>query len=124
MPLFDVSGDERLLDGTQAATFTSVNPAGNVVQAVADALAFDYGHREALASGGAFAAGDRGWRLPLAGMAGLAPKEGDTVTGADGVVWVVYGEGITLEAEGLAPAAGAGLAWSVVCYRSRKGQPL
>ena len=109
--------DYLCLDGQEQVTFSSVGPAGASAVSVANAVGLAVPHAEVRDSDGLFAEGDRVWHLPVGLLGGLAPKAGDTVLDAAGVLWVAYGAGgVRLICQGTA--------WRLVCHRSKASRPL
>jgi len=108
--------DYLLFDAQEAITFTSRRPEGDTTAAVPNAVGLVYQEREAAMSGGLFDVGDCAWHIPAEQLGGLVPREGDTVTQADGTTWVAHGQGCNLIA--------LRSAYRLVCYRSKKQLPL
>ncbi len=104
--------DYRAVDGCQTVTYTA-EPHGSAVSASID---FADGHeltaRELAALGGLFAAGDKRWFLGAdqLALAGITPRQGDTLTDADGVTWAVTGPCVLDD---------QGVSWNVTTTKAR-----
>lgn len=95
------------VDGRETATHTS-QPAGTT-DSVAGAVRFEITRQEVAADPeGRFTAQDCVWELPVSEVA-TDPKEGDWITGADSVVWVIVDLGKTAFDS----------VWRCVCSRKR-----
>ena len=87
--------DYKAVDGLTTVTFISRTPTGDETFTVQFADAHEYTVREVVASGGFYGLGDRRWgigRLEL--PAANAPKPGDSILDAQGVLWELIEPGV------------------------------
>jgi len=99
------------LDNTETVTY-SAKAAGTaaVADSVRWASRFEINRREAFASQGYFTLQDVVWEFSVAELVStITPKEGDSITAADGVVWSV------IEIRKIA----FDTVWQAVCRRER-----
>ena len=83
-----LDNDYLVFDNTESVTHVSIRAAGNLADAIANALRHQVTERDAIASGGVYTTQDVAWNLPAI-QAANAPKPGDTITDSDAVVWTI-----------------------------------
>ena len=96
----------------QTVTFTAVREAGSTNYTVTRAVGLDLTHQEIVKGGGLFQVGDKRWMLGANQITNTAhaPRQGDKITDAGGVVWYLVGDA-TLD--------GLGIAWTCITRKAK-----